>query len=550
MLDAQLSQLLDVAEQLAIDVVFVVFRHSGAIQANAAARRGSSGSMPSGSLAKRPSGRHGTPGLVEVRTGGSGEASAGARATRAGRHPSATARAGSLPAPRRHRPRTRSHRFAQGAAGELVAVRVRQHRMAAGRADDGNGVRPAPASPAAHSPGSRDRGSGRRPPAPCRQPRLRRVRAPRACAWARVRPAERAPQFTVGQSRHAPQLLPDGFDALRRRMATMPRQVIDQRRMRSVDAETHHVDLLPAPAAGDLDARDEPDAGVAAGRGAPRHGPPSMSWSVSASTCTPRCAAAATSAAGASVPSEKWLWVCRSMRSVHGRVSYGDHARQLRTSRSHRHAAARSRRHAARSRLRYPFLARSGAGVLRASPRPHRQPEALDAGNHAAAARCRRHAQLVLPRLLVAGARTRSVGRSSRSTTNASPGCRARRISCAGSAQRDAASCSPPIRIRRRCASRTRKWACGRSSTRCTARTSSARRRNIRSSGSGSAPQVPYDPARTAFIDDNPKVLEAARRAGIDCVIAVTHAGFEPATTRTAAPASRTWAQSPRSRSG
>ena len=33
----------------------------------------------------------------------------------------------------------------------------------------------------------------------------------------------------------------------------------------------------------------------------------------------------------------------------------------------------------------------------------------------------------------------------------------------------------------------------------------------------------PYDPARTAFIDDNPAVLEAARAAGIDCVIAVTH---------------------------
>lgn len=31
-----------------------------------------------------------------------------------------------------------------------------------------------------------------------------------------------------------------------------------------------------------------------------------------------------------------------------------------------------------------------------------------------------------------------------------------------------------------------------------------------------------YDPARSAFIDDNPKVLAAARRAGIDCVIAVT----------------------------
>jgi len=33
----------------------------------------------------------------------------------------------------------------------------------------------------------------------------------------------------------------------------------------------------------------------------------------------------------------------------------------------------------------------------------------------------------------------------------------------------------------------------------------------------------PYDPRHTAFIDDNPKVLEAARAAGIACIIAVTH---------------------------
>ncbi len=32
-----------------------------------------------------------------------------------------------------------------------------------------------------------------------------------------------------------------------------------------------------------------------------------------------------------------------------------------------------------------------------------------------------------------------------------------------------------------------------------------------------------YDPERTAFIDDSPKVLAAARRAGIGMVIAVTH---------------------------
>jgi 5'-nucleotidase len=31
-----------------------------------------------------------------------------------------------------------------------------------------------------------------------------------------------------------------------------------------------------------------------------------------------------------------------------------------------------------------------------------------------------------------------------------------------------------------------------------------------------------YDPSRTAFIDDNPRVLAAARRSGIACVIAVT----------------------------
>ena len=33
----------------------------------------------------------------------------------------------------------------------------------------------------------------------------------------------------------------------------------------------------------------------------------------------------------------------------------------------------------------------------------------------------------------------------------------------------------------------------------------------------------PFDPARTAFIDDNPKVLQAARAAGIECVVAVTY---------------------------
>ena len=33
-----------------------------------------------------------------------------------------------------------------------------------------------------------------------------------------------------------------------------------------------------------------------------------------------------------------------------------------------------------------------------------------------------------------------------------------------------------------------------------------------------------FDPARTAFIDDNPAVLAAARKAGIGLVIAVTHA--------------------------
>ena len=33
---------------------------------------------------------------------------------------------------------------------------------------------------------------------------------------------------------------------------------------------------------------------------------------------------------------------------------------------------------------------------------------------------------------------------------------------------------------------------------------------------------VGYDPARAAFIDDNPKVLAAARRAGIHCAVAIT----------------------------
>jgi 5'-nucleotidase len=33
----------------------------------------------------------------------------------------------------------------------------------------------------------------------------------------------------------------------------------------------------------------------------------------------------------------------------------------------------------------------------------------------------------------------------------------------------------------------------------------------------------PFDPRHTAFVDDNPQVLEAARAAGIDCIIAVTN---------------------------
>jgi putative hydrolase of the HAD superfamily len=33
----------------------------------------------------------------------------------------------------------------------------------------------------------------------------------------------------------------------------------------------------------------------------------------------------------------------------------------------------------------------------------------------------------------------------------------------------------------------------------------------------------PFDPACTAFIDDSPKVLQAARAAGIGCVVAVTY---------------------------
>jgi putative hydrolase of the HAD superfamily len=33
----------------------------------------------------------------------------------------------------------------------------------------------------------------------------------------------------------------------------------------------------------------------------------------------------------------------------------------------------------------------------------------------------------------------------------------------------------------------------------------------------------PFEPAHTAFIDDNPKVLQAARAAGIGCVVAVTY---------------------------
>jgi putative hydrolase of the HAD superfamily len=43
---------------------------------------------------------------------------------------------------------------------------------------------------------------------------------------------------------------------------------------------------------------------------------------------------------------------------------------------------------------------------------------------------------------------------------------------------------------------------------------------------------VGYDPARTAFIDDNPRVLEAARAAGIAVIIAVT----DPDSSRPARP--------------
>src|ERR1700733_9162557 len=42
--------------------------------------------------------------------------------------------------------------------------------------------------------------------------------------------------------------------------------------------------------------------------------PVAVSWSVNASRSTWRCAARATSAAGASTPSEQLLWVCRSIR--------------------------------------------------------------------------------------------------------------------------------------------------------------------------------------------------------------------------------------------
>src|SRR5690606_10312169 len=51
--------------------------------------------------------------------------------------------------------------------------------------------------------------------------------------------------------------------------------------------------------------------------------PAVVSWSVSASTETPRTSARSTSSAGGNVPSEQWLWVCRSMRASTLPVSYG-----------------------------------------------------------------------------------------------------------------------------------------------------------------------------------------------------------------------------------
>src|SRR4051794_26911980 len=44
--------------------------------------------------------------------------------------------------------------------------------------------------------------------------------------------------------------------------------------------------------------------------------PPVVSWSVSATTSSPAARALRTNSAGASVPSEAVLWVCRSMRTL------------------------------------------------------------------------------------------------------------------------------------------------------------------------------------------------------------------------------------------
>src|SRR5262245_57457256 len=63
------------------------------------------------------------------------------------------------------------------------------------------------------------------------------------------------------------------------------------------------------------------------------------SWSVTASTRTPRLVASATSARGARVPSEHVVWVCRSTPPAIGRAALAParHRRDVGEQRAHRH---------------------------------------------------------------------------------------------------------------------------------------------------------------------------------------------------------------------
>ncbi len=155
--------------------------------------------------------------------------------------------------------------------------------------------------------------------------------------------------------------------ALRRLAATRSRRSCHQLRQMRLSApdalgstpRPTTCSLLPAPSGGDFHAGDETHAGLG-GSCARASGRPGSGVVVrQRQHASPAArAASATSSAGASVPSEWWLWVCRSMRS-HPSGRYHTHRMSDRRSpaRSHRHPAAGPGRHAAGSGLRHPFLA-------------------------------------------------------------------------------------------------------------------------------------------------------------------------------------------------